>query len=307
MRKFTFSQCIIGFELACRARHLSDHTISDYKNTFRKFAAWLPDDLPLKEITQAHLQHFFADQTVSKKSVANYHVALSALWEWAAKERLVPANILHQVERAKPEKRAIVPFSETDIRAMINAVNRSRAYTRPGKRQSDHELPAPERSLAIILLLLDTGIRATELCELAFPDVDFRNSRIKVFGKGSKERSIPFSPRTGQALWKYAATRKQDSFGDTFFLTDESRPLDRTQLYHRLEAIAGRAGVPQFNPHRFRHTFAINYLRNGGDPYTLQILLGHSSMDMVSRYLAIAQADLDAKHRRASPVENWRL
>ena len=65
--------------------------------------------------------------------------------------------------------------------------------------------------------------------------------------------------------------------------------------------------MPDCHPHRFRHTFAVNFLRNGGDPYALQMLLGHESMEMVRHYIALASADLTAAHQKASPVANWKL
>jgi len=87
----------------------------------------------------------------------------------------------------------------------------------------------------------------------------------------------------------------------------DEHELNRSRLQKILESIGNRAGVQNVHPHRFRHTFAIQYLRNGGDPYSLQALLGHSSLDMVKNYLRIAQIDIDTAHRRASPVDNWRL
>ena len=83
--------------------------------------------------------------------------------------------------------------------------------------------------------------------------------------------------------------------------------MDRHRLLKQLQSIGKRAGVDNVHPHRFRHTFAISFLRNGGNVYTLQMLLGHSTLDMCKKYLNIAQADLESAHRLASPVANMRL
>lgn len=118
---------------------------------------------------------------------------------------------------------------------------------------------------------------------------------------------MPFSARTGQVIWKYMAIRKSDSAGDYLIVTTEGRQIDRSRLLDILTTIGERAAVMGVNVHRFRHTFAINYLRNGGDPYTLQMMLGHSTMEMVKHYLAIAQSDIDRNHNLASLVDHWRL
>lgn len=304
---YSFSQAVVGFELACRARNLSPNTIADYTRTYRKFLAFRQDDPPISELTARDIEAFLASQDCSKKSVLNYFIGLSALWTWCLKEEIVKVHILRGLRAPRPEKRQVDPFTAEEIKLLLANVNKSRTYSRSGYVESSHSLSIGQRSRAIILILLDTGLRASELIGLKISDVDVRGGRIKVMGKGDKERSVPFGPRTGQALWKYLASRGEVRPEDPLFVTTNGRQMGRNELAHRMAMIGQRAGVSNCHPHRFRHTFAIMYLRNGGDPYTLQEILGHSTMEMVRRYLALSQIDLDAAHRRASPVENLRL
>ncbi len=304
MSQITFSQAMQGYMLAVGARHLSVHTIRDYANTFKKFTAYVGDDIPIEEITHKHIEGFFTTQTkVSNKTLLNYHTGLSSLWTWALREHIVHEHVVHSVTPPKPEEREIVPFTLIEVRAMLAVVGRNDQGDVIDKRMKN----SADRNRALLLILLDTGMRASELCGLRMGGMDNHNRRVRVMGKGSKERTIPFSPRTGQTLWRYLTSRQDLRANDPLIATMDGHELNRARLLKILVSIGKRAGVSGVHPHRFRHTFAIQYLRNGGDPYTLQALLGHSSLDMVKNYLRIAQIDIDTAHRRASPVDNWRL
>ena len=150
-------------------------------------------------------------------------------------------------------------------------------------------------------------MRAAELCGIRTHHLDLKNHRLCVFGMGSKERILPISPPTAMAIWKYLATRGDDAIGDRPFTTNTGHAHSRRALLELTYSLGDSAGIPNAHPHRFRHTFAINYLRNGGDAYTLQMLLGHSTREMVKSYLQLAHADAAKARRRASPVANWDL
>lgn len=302
------SQALQGFFLTQQARRLSPHTITDYQNTLTKFKEFLDRDYNMEYITMHHVEEFLAAQTsLSKKTLLNYYTGLSALWTWALKENIVSTHVPRLIPPPRPEIRQVAPYSETEIKAMLNSLSRSKVYARTGQKIQDRAIPYPERNRAIIMFLVDTGVRAEELCTIRLHQLDKRNQRIRVFGKGAKERYVSFSARTGQALWRYLTTRPDATEGDPLFAVQSGKPFTRRRLLDLLHTIGERAGVPHVNVHRFRHTFSIQYLRNGGDPYTLQRMLGHSSLDMIKRYLAIVQADVENVHRRASPVDNWLL
>ncbi|MCL4304063.1 MAG: tyrosine-type recombinase/integrase [Anaerolineae bacterium] len=309
--QITLSQALQGYALYAKARRLSPNTLNDYNNTFTKFKDFLGTDPPLAEITKYQVQEFLALYGhLSKKTVLNYHTGLSALWTWAMDEEgLVDEHTIRRVTPPDPEKPVIKPFSEQDVKLILIACERSRPYIRRHQREkSNHALPNVKRNKAIILTLLDTGVRASELCSITMNNVDFKNKQITVLGKGDKERVLQISNRTGQLIWRYLVTRSSElSDNAPLFASDDDLPLTRDSLLKLIKRIGNRAGVSDAHPHRFRHTFAINFLRNGGNIYALQALLGHSTLDMVKRYLKLSEQDCAAVHRKASPVANWGL
>jgi integrase/recombinase XerD len=114
--------------------------------------------------------------------------------------------------------------------------------------------------------------------------------------------------RTAQAIWRYLSHQPAPRGNHhRLFLAEDGTPISRYALGRLISRLGTRAGVPGAHPHRFRHTFAIQLLRNAGNGYVLQTLLGHSTMEMVKVYLELAQQDLDESHNRASPVDNWGL
>ncbi len=133
--------------------------------------------------------------------MVNIHIGLSALWPWAVREGHADVHVPHEVRPPKPEKRAIVPFSQTEITGLLDAANHSAPYKhRRSGQHTCNNRPTGLRDTVIILTLLDTGIRASELCGLIIADLDKTNSCLRVMGKGAKERIVAIGKRTLRAI-----------------------------------------------------------------------------------------------------------
>jgi integrase/recombinase XerD len=325
MKNLSLSQVVAGFALELEARRLSPSTIADYSRTLRRLQAFFPDDPPFAQITAEDLRRFMVELAstpqvqggaasvapilLSNKSLLNIHTGLGALWTWALREGVTEEHIVHALSRPKPEEPAIIPFTEDDLKRLMAACERTAGYVRPGKRLTDNKRRTALRDRAIVLLLLDTGIRASELAGMRVRDVDVRNRRITVTGKGNKSRMLPMSPETSKAIWRYLTTeRAEDRMNDPLFISDyPGEGMTRLTLLTFLKRLGARAGVADCHPHRFRHTFAVMFLRNGGNAFELQMALGHTSLGATQTYMHLAEADLEKKHQEASPVSNWRL
>jgi integrase/recombinase XerD len=305
----TLSVAVEQFIEAKQAQRLSKNTLIEYKRTLNRFKQSFENEDPLMSaITPVDIRKFMNSlDCLSKKSLLNVHIGLSSLWHWATDEELCSDNIMRKVSRPRPEIRAIQPYTHEEVDLLFNAICYSAKYTIPGKKSFSHRLPYYYRTRAILLMLIDNGVRAEELCHIHVKD--FGATTIRVFGKGDKERLVPISECTHDAIQTYIQLERlgdSPNHEDFVFITKTGRPLKGDQLYHMIAKVGARAGVKAY-PHKFRHTFSINFLRNGGNIFALQAILGHASLEMVKRYLAIATADIELVHRSASVVNCWHL
>ncbi|NCP87785.1 MAG: hypothetical protein CO094_05720, partial [Anaerolineae bacterium CG_4_9_14_3_um_filter_57_17] len=302
----TLQQAVNDFFDAKRAQRLSENTLLDYDGILKKFIASIGETQEIDQITAKEIVRYLASLKVSKKRVKNVHITLSSLWTWAVADGICQIHILHTIKSPRPEKRVIAPLEQQDMEALLASTEQSLAYQRPGQSICQNILPTSSslRDRAILLFLLDTGARATELCKVKVKDIGIQGVYLQ--GKGAKERIVPLSEPSRKAIDLYLKTRKTN-LSDYVFVTSRKTPMTRDALYQLVERIARRAGILQVHPHRFRHTFAINFLRNGGDAFALQMILGHETLEMVKRYLAIAKTDIQRAHVKASPVTNWGL
>lgn len=315
----TFSQAIDGFLLSFRIDH-SPHTAKLYELYLKIACDWLQDP-PLAQVDTQYLRRFMLylkseykpnrvtastqkGRPLSPAAQDNYWKALRSCFRWLQENDLITENPALKLSRPKVTKPVPEAFTEEEIQRLLYSAQYVKAKHENGQTIIKHR-PTARRNTAMILVLLDTGIRVGELARLTFSDLrlDAGDLHIAPYttGKKTHERYIPLGKRTRKALWLYLSGLEQPQPGHRLF------GLGSNSIRQLLYRIATAAEVPDTHPHRFRHTFALEYLRNGGDVFTLQRILGHSTLDMVNYYLKLVQGDLEEAHRRASPADHWEL
>ena len=331
MSKLTLSEAFEGFILDKQASGRSLHTISSYRNSISKALTFFDSDPVVQSMRRQDWIRFFAwlqDEHVSvpggvaprppchlsPKSVANIHTDLSAFYTWATSPgvELVGDHILRTIDRPRFERPLIETFTKAEIAALLKACDDGRAVNLSGEhrvRSTRH------RDRAIIHVLLSTGVRASELCDMRVKDLDLNAKSIHVAGKGkgrdSKPRTVYFGRTASTAIWRYLSPyMKELRPDDPLFPVDlraVPRPMTRDVLRKLLARIGERAGIEKVYPHRFRHTFATEFLRNVGDVLKLKVLMGHSTLAMVERYAHVLASDAAKAHQGADPADNWRV
>lgn len=228
---------------------------------------------------------------LSRTTLATYDRALRVLSGWAWRRGYIRTDPLADLPKPKARRTEPETFTPEQVRAILTA-------TQAGRN--------PKRNAALVVLLLDTGLRIGEAVSLTLHDINWQDGWLRVDGK-TGPRSVPFGRKAKQRLRAYVEQeRRAGSRSVThIFLTDDGRRMPATAATKSLIRLARRAGVEsaKLGPHTFRHTFAVEFIRNGGDAFTLQRLLGHTTLEMTRRYVHLADSDLASAHKRFGPAD----
>ena len=281
----------------CEARNLSGRTVEWYADRTRRFTDWCasqgitaPSDLRWTDLEQFVLDR--RRQGFAPNTVHGYAQVLKTLCRQGHRMGYIPEDITTRFELPRVPRTIVPTFSDEQLQGVL-AVPDRRTWV-------------GIRDRAILLVLLDTLIRVSELVGLDAEDVDLDEGMLRVMGKGRKERDVPFGRAAAHALRRYRSVVEDLRPGDPFFITRYGRRTSRWAV-QQMVANCGRAATIEgvrCSPHTLRHTGAKRFILAGGDVFTLQKLLGHTTLVMVRRYVELADVDVRAQHQRFSPADS---
>lgn len=321
----SFKKAIEGYQKYKVAEGLSPRTIEAYQHYFHQWLNHMGDML-IKDISTEHITDYlgwyrttyvpirFSNSTVplSPKTIRNAWIAFRSLWRWL-NEEFGYENVVAKVKPPKFHPTEIKPYTKEELECMLISCKYTKVSETVFRKKFKMQRPSATRDTAILLCLLATGMRASDICYLNVGDLDINTGKVTIKhgseggAKGGTGRTVFIGKKSRKYLWKYLNDREELRDTDPLFISQTNRPFTKDSLRILIKRIAKRADVKDAYTHKFRHTFAITYLRSGGDVFTLQKLLGHGSLDMVKHYARVAELDVEQAHRRASPVDNLHL
>ena len=287
----TLASAFADFILALRADGLSRSTIEWYRWTVSAFIRSHDGETRLvREVSANDCRRYIVairGQGYAEDTVSAHIRGLHRFWKWVASEYSV-TDPMRTIRYPQPRQSQPKAADIADIIAMFAHAG-ERAYG--------------VRNRAILAFLLDTGCRAAGLVRLRAVDLDLGDRRAIVTEKGSKTRAVTFTEVTSELLRQWMEIREKE-VKEVFYNLDTLEPLTRNGLYQALRRMARRAGITgRFNPHSFRHAFAREYIKAGGDIVTLSLLMGHRETSTTARhYLIFSNREVIEAHEKYSPA-----
>lgn len=274
-------------------RKLSDNTIKSYKDNLNVFKIEM-NNKDFKSIKNADIRLFLQKENVkTSKTRAHYITVLNNFYSFLVRENILKINPLETIKQPKIEKKLPDYLTIEEVDKLLDI---------PLNNAFDY------RNKAMLETLYATGIRVSELINIRVSDIDFNECFIRITGKGSKERIVPFNDECNDYLEKYIneyrnlLLKKKDS--EYVFINSLSGKISRQGFFKILKEICQKQGINKnVSPHLLRHSFATHLLNNGADLRIIQELLGHSDLSTTQIYTEVLneklKKDYESSHPRA--------
>ncbi|MBY0239518.1 MAG: site-specific tyrosine recombinase XerD [Burkholderiaceae bacterium] len=272
---------------------LAKNSLEAYRRDLRQFARWLesqyPDVAGLHAVQGYHVSAYFsARHADTKPSSANRRLSvLKRFYQYALRQHLMVDDPCLKIAGAKQATRLVKTLSEAQVEALLAA--------------PDVRTPLGLRDRTMLELLYASGLRVSELVDLKTVEVSLNDGTVRLTGKGSKTRLVPFGEQAHQWLRRYLAEARgailNGQQDDALFVTGRGGAMTRQMFWVVIKKQAQRAGITNpLSPHTLRHAFATHLLNHGADLRVVQLLLGHADISTTQIYTHVARERLKQLH-----------
>ncbi|HHT09434.1 MAG TPA: site-specific tyrosine recombinase XerD [Atribacter sp.] len=278
-------------------KRLSDNTIQSYEQDLEQFVVFLEKKgmVSFSRLDQDIVEKFLryeAKREIAPASLSRKISALRTFFQYLIREKMSPENCAKLIDSPRFQRKIPDVLDEVEIESLLNA--------------PDLTKPIGIRDRAILELLYASGLRVSELTSLEFSHLDLENSMLRLWGKGFKERMVPFGEEASEALKRYFQQAREQILKEkrsrSIFVGASGQPLTRQNIWVMIKKYSRKAGIEKtVTPHTLRHTFATHLLENGADLRVVQEFLGHSDIVTTQIYTHISKKILREAYARSFP------
>lgn len=288
----TVQQAFEGFLVEQQIRGNSPKTLTYYQSGMNRFCRFLERNPDLSEMNLILLREYalhLQTEDLSTVTRQSYVRALRAFLTWCYAEDMLPVNLSEKFRLPKAQRKVIDILTDEESRRLMTSFNLRYLLQL--------------RNYCICALMIDSGLRMDEVATLDLAFLHLAEGYTIVNGKGNKQRVVPLGLNTRKALLRYVNRRPGCASTSRVFLTSDLQPISDGTIKQMFRKLKKRVGIPRIRAHLLRHTFATRYLENGGDIYALQQILGHTSLEMVKRYVHSTHRKTVSKFSDFSPLD----
>jgi integrase/recombinase XerD len=276
---------------------LSEKTIESYSSDLTRYLEFLKQK-GVKDIAHAEtpliLKHLIAlrKSGLGSRSCARHLIALRGFYRFLAQEKIIEFDPAKLIDLPKSGLKLPDVFSVSEVDLLLNIPDTNQLL---GKRNA-----------AMLELLYAAGLRVSELVNLKFLDVNLEACFVRVFGKGSKERIVPFGLYAKKKMDDYIKNARpqllKNHISQFLFVARAGQPMTRQGFWKLLKQYARQAGIKKkITPHSLRHSFASHLLEGGADLRTVQVMLGHVDISSTQIYTHVTRDHLRQIHEKYHP------